>query len=134
MVSHPATMYWVYIVASRSGVIYTGVTSDLVGRVGRHQERSVPGFASRYNCNRLVFAESFSEVRDAIACEKKLKGWRRSKKVALINKDNPEWLDISGRFEARSYHPERLQQRSASSSSKERSFVLAQAPPALHSG
>jgi putative endonuclease len=100
----------VYITASRSGVLYVGVTNDLERRIGEHQAGAVRSFTSRYRCFRLVYAEPFASVLDAIAFEKKLKGWRRSKKVALINRDNPEWADLSGLFRSSSYHPERFEQ------------------------
>jgi putative endonuclease len=86
--------YWVYILTNRSGTLYTGVTSDLSRRVHEHRHDLVSGFTTRYKINRLVHAESFSEVRDAIAREKQIKGWVRSRKLALIADVNPDWRDL----------------------------------------
>ena len=87
--------YQVYILASRSGVLYIGVTNDLSRQMAEHQGKSVPGFTSKYNVNRLVYFESFDEIRDAVAREKQLKGWRREKKTELIQRANPTWGDLS---------------------------------------
>jgi putative endonuclease len=89
-------LYHVYILASRSRVLYMGVTGDLLGRVKQHREGSVPGFASRYRIHRLVHFEPYQDVRAAIAREKEIKGWNRAKKVALIEKSNPAWEDLAG--------------------------------------
>jgi putative endonuclease len=86
--------YWVYIMTNRSGTLYTGVTGNLPRRVYEHRQRLVPGFAARSRIDRLIYTESFSEVRDAIAREKQIKAWRRSHKVALIDGTNPEWNDL----------------------------------------
>ena len=90
----PQRTYWVYIMTNHSGTLYTGVTGKLSRRVHEHRHRLVPGFATRYTIDQLVYAESFSEVRDAIAREKQIKAWRRSHKVALIDTANPEWNDL----------------------------------------
>jgi len=87
--------YYVYIVASKSRALYTGVTRDLTRRVSEHKQKLVPGFTARYNVSRLVYYEDFRHVRAAIAREKKIKGWRRSKKTALIESTNPAWHDLS---------------------------------------
>jgi len=86
--------YWVYIMTNRSGTLYTGVTGNPPRRVYEHRQRLVPGFAARSRIDRLIYAELFSEVRDAIAREKQIKAWRRSHKVALIDGTNPEWNDL----------------------------------------
>jgi putative endonuclease len=86
--------YWVYIMTNRSRTLYTGVTGDLPRRVYEHRRRLVSSFTSRYHIDRLVHAEPFSEVRDAIAREKQIKGWVRSRKLALIADGNPEWQDL----------------------------------------
>jgi putative endonuclease len=86
--------YWVYIMTTRSGTLYAGVTSDLARRVYEHRNRLVSSFTSRYNIDRLVHAESFAEARDAIAREKQIKGWVRSRKLALITDTNPHWRDL----------------------------------------
>ena len=86
--------YFVYIVASHSGVLYTGVTNDLNRRVGEHKEGQISSFSKRYKVNRLVYYESMNDVKDAIAREKQIKRWRRDKKVHLIESTNPEWKDL----------------------------------------
>ncbi len=86
--------YWVYIMTNHSGTLYTGVTGNLPRRVYEHRRRLVPGFATRYRIDQLIYAEAFSEVRDALAREKQIKAWRRSHKVALIDSANPEWNDL----------------------------------------
>ena len=87
--------YHVYIMASVSKVLYVGVTSDLGRRVSQHKLGEVPGFTSRYKATRLVHTENFGDIRDAIAREKEIKGWRREKKVALIEAENPSWKDLA---------------------------------------
>jgi len=87
--------YYVYIMASRSRVLYTGVTNDLGRRVHQHKRSLTPGFTSRYHIKRLVYFEEFGDVRDAIAREKQLKGWVRSRKVRLIEQKNPTWEDLA---------------------------------------
>ena len=87
--------YYVYIMTSRTGTLYVGVTSDLPRRVHEHKTKAFPGFTAKYNVNRLVHFESTDDVRDALAREKQIKGWRRSKKLALIKSDNPKWQDLA---------------------------------------
>ena len=84
--------YYVYILASRSRALYTGVTRDLTRRVSEHKQKLVPGFTSKYNINRLVHYEDFRDARGAIGREKEIKAWRRSKKIALIESGNPTWV------------------------------------------
>jgi putative endonuclease len=91
----PVKTYSVYIMASASGVLYIGVTNDLERRVFEHKNKRVPGFSARYNIQKLVYFETFGDVRAAIAREKQLKGWLRSRKVALIESTNPQWKDLS---------------------------------------
>jgi len=86
--------YWVYIMTNRSGTLYIGVTGDLARCVYEHRHQQVSSFTSRYKIDRLVHVESFSEVRDAIAREKQIKGWVKSKKLALIARSNPDWRDL----------------------------------------
>ena len=86
---------YVYIMASRSRVLYTGVTSDLARRDWEHKERAIGGFTSKYHVRKLVHWEEFSDVRDAIAREKEIKGWRREKKVRLVEGVNPGWRDLA---------------------------------------
>jgi putative endonuclease len=92
--------YHVYIVASSNRVIYVGVTSDLVSRIYQHKTSPVAGFTKSYNVNRLVFFEETSDVLSAIAREKEIKGWRRAKKVALIESQNAKWQDLYLKFTA----------------------------------
>jgi putative endonuclease len=87
--------YFVYILASRSRTIYIGITSGLKKRVREHREGRVPGFTTKYRVHRLVHFEAFQDVRVAIAREKEIKGWRREKKVALIDSTNPNWDDLA---------------------------------------
>src|SRR5690242_2054848 len=87
--------YYVYIMGSISRVLYVGVTNDLRRRVGEHKTGEVDGFTKRYNVNRLVHFEATGDVRAALEREKELKGWRRSRKIALIEKENPGWRDLS---------------------------------------
>ena len=87
--------YYVYILGSKSGVLYVGVTNDLARRLFEHKQKLIEGFTSKYNITRLVYFETFENVRDAIAREKQIKGWRRSKKIALIESTNLTWRDLS---------------------------------------
>lgn len=86
---------YVYIMASASGVLYVGVTSDLVRRVYEHKSGIVPGFTKRYNVTRLAYYGDLPDMASAIAREKRIKAWRRQKKVALIGTANPKWVDMS---------------------------------------
>jgi putative endonuclease len=93
--------YFVYIIASASRVVYTGMTNDLRRRVWEHKTKLVGGFTKKYNCTRLVLFEEFDNVEDAIAREKEIKGWLRRKKIALIERRNGSWKDLSwGWFDA----------------------------------
>jgi len=81
--------YCVYIVGSLSGTLYIGMTNNL------HKSHRIEGFTDKYQVERLLYWESFDEVQKAINREKQLKGWRRSKKVALIEALNQHWLDLA---------------------------------------
>jgi putative endonuclease len=96
---HIVKTYHVYIMVSASRVLYTGVTGDLLRRVREHKERKVPGFTARYHATELVYFEAFGDVRVAIAREKQLKGWLRSRKIALIESFNPRWKDLSAELQ-----------------------------------
>ena len=87
--------YFVYILSSKSRRIYTRVTGDLYRRVMQHKRGEIEGFTRRYKINRLVYYREFQYVRDAIRTETVLKGWLRSKKVALIERENPTWDDLA---------------------------------------
>jgi putative endonuclease len=88
-------VYYTYIVASRSLNFYVGVTSGIEIRVRQHKEGVFEGYSKKYNCNRLVWFERFVDVHTAIAREKQLKGWSRAKKITLIRRENPTWVDLS---------------------------------------
>jgi putative endonuclease len=85
----------VYILASKSGVLYTGVTSRLDRRFMEHQRKLLHGFSAQYNVTRLIYYETFGDIRAAIAREKQIKGWVRKKKIALIEATNLSWRDLS---------------------------------------
>ena len=87
--------YYTYIMASRSRVLYIGVTNDLRRRVNEHKSALTPGFTAKYRVNRLVHFEEFAWILDAIAREKELKGWKRSRKISLIESRNPTWDDLA---------------------------------------
>jgi putative endonuclease len=89
--------FHVYIMTNRprSHVLYTGVTGNLPHRVFQHKNKLVPGFTSRYNLTRLVYYECFVYPDAAINREKEIKGWRRSKKIHLIESMNPQWHDLA---------------------------------------
>ena len=87
--------FYVYILASqRNGTLYVGVTSDLARRVYEHRERLTPGFTAKYGVKTLVWYEDFPTADEAITAEKRIKRWRRSWKLALIEKMNPRWDDL----------------------------------------
>ena len=91
-----ADHFYVYILASkRNGTLYVGVTNDLMRRVGQHKGKLVPGFTRKYGVDRLVHAEEFSSIFEARARERTLKRWHRAWKIQLIEKENPEWNDLS---------------------------------------
>ena len=91
----PMKTYHTYIMASNSFTLYVGMTNNLKRRVREHKSKQVKGFTSRYNINKLVWYETTTDVRSAIARENQLKGWRRDRKVDLITSMNPEWRDLS---------------------------------------
>ena len=88
-------MYYVYILTNRTGSLYVGVTNNLMRRVLEHKQHLVPGFTSKYKIDRLVWYEATPDIRAAIAREKRIKGWLRKKKLALITAKNPMWRDLS---------------------------------------
>ena len=86
---------WTYIMTNKPrGVLYIGVTADLVARVLQHRQGIGSAFCRKYNLARLVHAESHDDIREAIAREKALKAWQRDWKIELIERDNPEWRDL----------------------------------------
>jgi putative endonuclease len=90
--------YFVYILASATGRLYVGVTNDLIRRVSEHKGGTASRFTHRYGITRLVCMESSNSVWDAIAREKQIKGWLRWKKIALIESQNPGWVDLSDQW------------------------------------
>jgi putative endonuclease len=96
---------WVYIVGSLTGTLYIGMTNNIARRMWEHKSGEFEGFASEYGCKRLVYYESFDDVRKAIDREKQLKGWRRSKKIALIEALNPRWQDLAEKWGAEMLFP-----------------------------
>jgi putative endonuclease len=95
VVEEAVKQYYVYILASRSRNLYVGVTNDLERRVYEHKQKLVPGFTTKYNIDRLVYFETTEDVGAAISREKQIKGWLRSRKIALIGSINPTWDDLS---------------------------------------
>lgn len=87
--------YFVYILANKSGQTYIGVTNSLERRIWEHKTHQNRGFASKYKMHSLVLIEAFPNIDDAIAREKQLKKWSREKKVWLIERENPGWVDLS---------------------------------------
>ena len=91
----PPHRYYVYIMSSKSRVLYVGVTGFLMSRVLHHKSGEGGAFTSKYRVHRLVYYESFQNIGDAIARETAIKTWRREKKVALIRESNPTWEDLA---------------------------------------
>ena len=90
--------YRVYFLASRSRVLYVGMTNNLERRVYEHQHDLIDGFSKQYRCHRLVYFEAFDDVHKAIDREKQLKRWNRAKKIWLIERVNPTWEDLSAEW------------------------------------
>jgi len=86
--------FYVYMMASSSGTLYTGFTNDLSRRVLEHKEGKVKGFTQKYFCNKLVYFEQYNDVYMAMNREKEIKKWRREKKQNLIKTVNPHWNDL----------------------------------------
>jgi putative endonuclease len=105
--------FYVYILASRTRVLYVGMTNDLDRRAWEHKEKLIPGFTAKYNVNLLVYHDVFPTAQQAIEAEKRIKGWTRAKKIALIQSHNPKWRDLSQDFEPA---PSRCAERSEASS------------------
>ncbi len=87
--------YYVYIVASRTHVLYVGVTNNIRRRVEQHRTGDTAGFTATYQCHRLVWFESYKYVYNALNREKQVKRWGRAKKIWLIERTNPTWADLS---------------------------------------
>ena len=85
----------IYILSNKKdGVIYTGVTSNIFQRTWQHKNKTASNFPSKYNCTNLVYYEIYEDMENAIAREKQIKASSRQKKIALIEKLNPEWRDL----------------------------------------
>ncbi|HEX8904921.1 MAG TPA: GIY-YIG nuclease family protein [Longimicrobiaceae bacterium] len=87
--------FFVYVMSNVSRTLYIGVTNDLVRRVFEHKQKTKPGFTAKYNVTQLVYFEEAAHPQVAIAREKQLKGWRRSRKIELISAANPTWRDLA---------------------------------------
>jgi putative endonuclease len=87
--------YYVYILGSKSGTLYTGVTSNLFRRVNEHKKHIFAGFTREYNVNQLLYYEKYGTPEEAIKREKQIKSWRREKKIKLIDIKNPSWNDLA---------------------------------------
>ena len=90
--------FYIYIVASSSKTLYIGLTNSLQRRIFEHKEKLIDGFSKKYSCESLVYYEHYDYIEDAINREKQLKKWNRNKKIKLIEKDNPNWNDLSNEF------------------------------------
>jgi putative endonuclease len=91
--------FYVYILSSlHNRVLYIGITSDLVKRVWEHKNKVVKGFTARYNVDRLMYYEIYNDPETAIHREKSMKDWKRSWKIELIEKENPDWVDLYDRI------------------------------------
>ena len=91
----------VYILASgKNGTLYIGVTSDLPKRIYQHKEKAFEGFSKKYDVNSLVYFEGCDNMEGAIVREKQLKNWKREWKIELIEKENPNWRDLSNDLSA----------------------------------
>ena len=87
--------FYVYIMASESGTLYVGISSDIKKRVYQHKNHLADGFTDKYEVDRLVYVEEIRDAASAINREKQIKRWRREKKVQLIEWQNPGWEDLS---------------------------------------
>jgi putative endonuclease len=87
--------FWVYILTSRTGTLYIGITGYFDRRIQQHKMDCIKGFTKKYKVHRLVYYETYDHVETAIRREKQLKGWRRQKKISLIEKMNPRWQDMA---------------------------------------
>ena len=87
--------YYVYILGSRTGTLYVGMTNNIKRRVHEHKTHCVPGFTDRYRVDQLLYVERLNDPTAAIAREKQIKRWRREKKVKLVDSINPQWQDLA---------------------------------------
>ncbi len=94
-------LFYAYIIASRSRTLYVGFTSDLYVRVMQHRAGAYQGFTTEYQCHRLVWYERYGSPIKAISREKQIKRWNRAKKITLIERDNPTWVDLAAEWGTR---------------------------------
>jgi len=87
--------FWVYILISRTGTVYVGITGHLARRIQQHKIETIEGFTRRYKVDRLVYYETYTQVMTAIQREKQIKRWRREKKIGLIERTNPRYQDVA---------------------------------------
>ena len=87
--------YYVYIMTNRSKTLYTGVTNNIIRRIWEHKHKLIEGFTKKYNITILVYYETTTDINVALNREKQIKGWRRVRKISLIEKMNPGWIDLS---------------------------------------
>lgn len=87
--------FWVYIITNKSNTLYTGITNNLPRRIFEHKNKLVDGFTKQYNIDKLIYCQEFQTPEEAIAAEKKIKGWSRKKKMELIKTFNPSFKEIS---------------------------------------
>ena len=87
--------FYLYIMASKTGTLYVGMTNNIKRRIYQHKNHLIPGFTDKYGIGRLLYVETMSDPLSAIKREKQIKAWRREKKVALIDSINPRWNDLS---------------------------------------
>ena len=98
--------YYVYIMTNGVRTPYIGVTNDLARRVYEHKQKLIDGFTKKYNITYLVYYETSSDVTAARARERQLKGWRRDRKIALIEASNPQWKDLALEwYDAKEFRP-----------------------------
>lgn len=86
--------YYVYILTNNSGTLYIGITSNLIKRIWEHKNKVVKGFTEKYNIDKLIYLEQYSDPENAILREKQLKNWNRAKKFSLIRKVNPKFEEL----------------------------------------
>jgi putative endonuclease len=87
--------YYVYFLSNEARTLYIGVTNNLERRLYEHKNKLTRSFTKKYNLTKLVYYETYTDIRNAISREKQLKGWLRIKKITLIEEDNPGWDDLS---------------------------------------
>ena len=95
MIESSDRQYFIYIMTNGKRTLYVGVTGDLIRRVYEHKHKIVKGFTKKYNLTYLAYFEETTDVMSAIEREKQIKGWKRNKKIALVESSNPNWKDLA---------------------------------------